>query len=263
MHLAELTKLLDDVFLPGQFSDACHNGLVIPGNEQVSRLLVGVSLTRALIERALALKAEALLVHHGVFLSGNWSIPPAISPWVQDLVRHGISLFCFHLPLDAHAEFSHNRYLIDLLDAADVEALSAYGLLADLKTPLTIEQILQRLPTQDWAAALPVRSFELPVGLEWNRGRWLYRNGSDPIGRLAVVSGRGGGEIAAAAAAEAKLLISGEISEYHPEQASILGISLIAIGHNLSERGGLLRLGEWLKKVTPLDISFFFEDNPL
>lgn len=263
MRLSELVSLLDDLFLPGQFSDGCHNGLVIPGKERVSRMLVAVSLNRTLIERAVEMKAEALLVHHGIFLSGNWFVPPGISAWVNRLMRNGISLFCYHLPMDAHAEFSHNRYLIDRLGVEDVDAFSPYGLVGNLPTPLGLEQILQRLPAQAWAADAAPRSFDISAPLQWNAGRWICSSGPDPVRRVAVVSGRGGGEINAAAAAGAQLLVSGEISEHLPEQASVLGINLIALGHYLSETGGLMRLGEWLKKVTRLDISFFFEDNPL
>jgi len=263
MLLAELVNMLDDLFLPSQFSDACHNGLVIPGKDRVKQMLLGVSLNRALIDRAVHTKAEAVLVHHGVFISGNWSIPSSIRSWVESLIHHKISLFCYHLPMDAHLEFSHNRYLLDSLSVKDAEAFSPYGLIGDLPVSLDIDQVLKRLPAQKWGSDLPPFPINLPVSLQWDKGRWISRSGTDQIHRVAAASGRGGNDINAAAAAGAQLLITGEMSEHHPELASLLGINLIAVGHYLSEKGGLIRLGEWLKKVTCLDVSFFFEDNPL
>lgn len=263
MLLAELVNLLDDLFLPGQFNDSCHNGLVIPGRKTVDRLLMGVSLNRALIERAAASRADALLVHHGVFLSGNWMVPEAIAPWVRTLIQHDLSLFCYHLPMDAHAEFSHNRYLMDRLGAENIEAFSPYGLIADLALPISLGEALQRLPVQDWAQGQPIRHFGISPRLQWNAGRWVCADGPDTIRKVAVASGRGGSEISAAAQAGAQLLISGEISEHIPEQAAILGINMIAMGHYLSEIGGVIRLGEWLKKVTRLELTIHLEDNPL
>jgi putative NIF3 family GTP cyclohydrolase 1 type 2 len=80
---------------------------------------------------------------------------------------------------------------------------------------------------------------------------------------VAVVSGRGGSELELAAAAGADLFITGEISEHHPELAAIHRIGLIALGHGLSETGGLVRLGDWLRKMTPLEVGLAPLDNPL
>lgn len=263
MHLHELSALLDDIFLPGQFNDSCHNGLVIPGKEQVDSLLLGVSLNRGLIERALEIRADALLVHHGIFLNGNWSLPKSIMSWVAPLIRHDLSLFAYHLPLDAHGEFSHNRYLIDLLEAVNIDAFTPYGLIGDLPEPMNMQQILSRLPAHNWAEKMTAKAMKRSPVLDWDQGRWVCGSGPGTLNRVAVCSGRGGGELQAAAAAGAQLLITGEISEYHPEQAGILGISLIGLGHNLSETGGLWNLGNWLKKVTRLHITHMLEDNPL
>ncbi len=263
MLLTELVNLLDDLFLPGQFNDSCHNGLVIAGRKEVDHLLLGVSLNRAVINRAIECKADALLVHHGIFHAGNWMIPEAISPWVRTLIQHDVSLFCYHLPMDAHAEFSHNRYLMDKIGAENIEAFSAYGLIGDLRNPLNMREILGRLPVQEWTEGLSTRSFDISSRLEWNAGRWVCSDGPEAIRRVAVVSGRGGTDINAAAQSGAHLLISGEISEHLPELAAILRINMIALGHYLSEIGGLIRLGEWLKKVTRLELSLHREENPL
>jgi len=50
-----------------RFDDYCPNGLQVEANSQVRRLLTGVTACQALIDEAVAWKADLLLVHHGFF----------------------------------------------------------------------------------------------------------------------------------------------------------------------------------------------------
>lgn len=263
MQLADLVSLLDDQFLPEQFEDGCHNGLVVPGGQEVHRMLLGVSLTRDLVDRAVEQKAQALLVHHGIFQSGPWFMPSTIFPVVKQLMNSDISLFAYHLPMDAHPEFSHNRSLAEALGAEKLETLGAYGLITQLPRPLTLDEVIDRLPEQKWADDLGVRRISGMPGMEWNQGQWICRYGPDPVRYVALVSGKGGGELDLAVSAGAELLVTGEISGHHPELAALRGINLISLGHELSETGGLQRLGEWLRKATSLDVMISEPSNPL
>ncbi len=67
--IAELDRLLE----PQAFRDYCPNGLQVPGREEVSKVVTGVSASAELFERAIAAKADLIVVHHGLF----WGSTPA------------------------------------------------------------------------------------------------------------------------------------------------------------------------------------------
>ncbi len=55
------------------FKDYCPNGLQIEGAENITNIVSGVSANLALIERAIDENADAIFVHHGIFLAGRRS----------------------------------------------------------------------------------------------------------------------------------------------------------------------------------------------
>ena len=95
-----------------RFKDYGPNGLQVEGRTEVTRLVSGVTASRALIDAAIDAGADAILVHHGLFWRGQ---DGRLTGWLAERVRrlmaHGINLFAYHLPLDAHAEFGNNAQL--------------------------------------------------------------------------------------------------------------------------------------------------------
>src|SRR3954471_16912474 len=71
-HIHELIADLDGLLQPAGFRDLGPNGLQVPGAPEVTHLVTGVSARRALCERAVALNAQLVLVHHGLF----WDFQP-------------------------------------------------------------------------------------------------------------------------------------------------------------------------------------------
>ena len=67
MKLTELTSVLNEELIPSQFRDYCPNGLQVEGKTEVRRLATGVTACEALIDKAIAWQADAILVHHGFF----------------------------------------------------------------------------------------------------------------------------------------------------------------------------------------------------
>ena len=57
----------DDLLEADRFRDYCPNGLQVEGNDQVSKIVSGVTASQALIDAAIDAQADALLVHHGYF----------------------------------------------------------------------------------------------------------------------------------------------------------------------------------------------------
>src|SRR5215213_3458489 len=96
VHISEVIAFLDGLLDPGAFEDYGPNGLQIPApptRETVTKVITGVSAQRELIERAVALEAQLVLVHHGLF----WDFLPAgltptLAERVRPLFRHDIGL---------------------------------------------------------------------------------------------------------------------------------------------------------------------------
>ena len=83
-RIASIVAALDELLEPGSFADLGPNGLQVPGGEEARRVVTGVSAQRELIERAVELDAQLLLVHHGLF----WDFhPTGLSPVLAGRLR--------------------------------------------------------------------------------------------------------------------------------------------------------------------------------
>jgi len=230
------------------FKDYCPNGLQVEGERPVGRLVTGVTASQALIDAAVSERADAVLVHHGYFWKGE---PPCLvgikGRRIRSLMRAGVSLLAFHLPLDAHPRLGNNRQLARVLDIADPEpSTSAEGLLWRGRLP-------RPMPAGDFAKlaarALGRAPLHIPV-----RER--------PIESLAWCTGAAQGLIEQAADLGVDGFLSGEISEQTPHQARELGLDYFAAGHHATERYGVQALGAHLAERFGLEHRFLDLENP-
>ena len=108
----EIHTALDTLLQPERFKDYCPNGLQVEGGQHVQKMVSGVTASLALIEAAIAVEADTLLVHHGLFWRGQ---DGRVVGWMRQrlalLLAHNINLFAYHLPLDAHSELGNNAQL--------------------------------------------------------------------------------------------------------------------------------------------------------
>lgn len=229
------------------FEDYCPNGLQLDaGRPQIQRLVTGVTASLALIEAAGKAGADLLLVHHGYFWRGEPAPLTGVKGRrVRHLVRAGINLMAYHLPLDAHPELGNNRTLGDLLQIEAPRPLA--GGLA-------------------WQGEL---ADESPAGLAGRIARALGREpllipaGERPIRRVGWCTGAAQGMIVEAAAAGLDAFISGEVSESTTHLARELGIHYLAAGHHATERYGVQALGRHLAERFDLEHRFIDDDNPV
>ena len=113
----KLETVLNHLLEPHAIKDYCPNGLQVEGRERIRKVVTGVTASQALIDAAVAADADAILVHHGYFWSGE---PAQITGMkqrrIKTLLAHDINLFAYHLPLDVHPEVGNNAQLAKLLD---------------------------------------------------------------------------------------------------------------------------------------------------
>jgi putative NIF3 family GTP cyclohydrolase 1 type 2 len=112
----DLLQAFDGLLQPERFKDYGPNGLQVEGKEQIARVVSGVTASKALIEAAIAARADAIFVHHGLFWRGQ---DGRVTGWMklrlQLLLAHDINLFAYHLPLDAHPQWGNNAQLGQML----------------------------------------------------------------------------------------------------------------------------------------------------
>ena len=252
MNNLQLEKLLNEKLQPQQIKDYCPNGLQVEGTAEIKRIVTGVTASQALINKAVELKADALLVHHGFFWKGEQeAIRGMKGKRIRTLIKNDINLLGYHLPLDIHPELGNNAKLAELLEI-DVEGgleghPQSVAMFGRFKTPMTgsefaakIDQVLNRKPLH----IAPENADKMIETVGWCTG-----GGQDYI------------ELAAAQGIDA--FISGEISERTTYSAREQAIHYFAAGHHATERYGVKALGEWLAKEHGLDVEFIDIDNPV
>src|SRR3954449_7686174 len=123
----DLIAALDELLQPAAFRDLGPNGLQVPGAREVARVVTGVSAQRELSERAVALGAQLVLVHHGLFWRFHpTGLTPLLAERLRPLFKHDINLAAYHLPLDAHPELGNNALLARALGCHELRPFGMY-----------------------------------------------------------------------------------------------------------------------------------------
>jgi dinuclear metal center YbgI/SA1388 family protein len=248
MEREQLRLWLDELLETARFRDYCPNGLQVEGRADIRRLVCGVTASQALLDEAVARRADAVLVHHGWFWKGEDGRVTGIRKRrLATLLAADINLFAYHLPLDAHAELGNNAQLAARL------GWQVSGRFAEQDIGF-----LGSLPAAAPAAAV-AESLEARLG----RAVLLVGDPQRRVERLAWCSGGAQGWFEQAIAAGADCYVSGEISEQTFHLARESGVPYIAAGHHATERFGIQALGERLAAEFGLECEFVDLDNPV
>jgi dinuclear metal center YbgI/SA1388 family protein len=245
MDRNELAGYLDRLLDCGRFRDYCPNGLQVEGRAGIRRIVCGVSASLTLLQAALAANADAVLVHHGWFWRGEDGRVTGIRrARLKSLLENDLSLFAYHLPLDAHPEFGNNAQLARRLGWA-VEG--RFG-----------EQDVGFLGRAEGSA----QEVADRLALELGRLPLLVGDAGRRVERIAWCSGGAQGYFEQAIAAGADLYVSGEISEQTTHLAQESGVPFIAAGHHATERYGVQALGAHLAERFGIECRYVELDNP-
>jgi dinuclear metal center YbgI/SA1388 family protein len=122
-RIAHLIDAIDELLEPAAFVDLGPNGLQVPGADEIGRVVTGVSARLALIERAIELDAQLVLVHHGLFWDFHpTGLTPVLARRLRLLFRSDVALAGYHIPLDAHPVLGNNALLAERLGCERHEA---------------------------------------------------------------------------------------------------------------------------------------------
>lgn len=251
ISLETVVQDLTTLLRPDDFRDYCPNGLQVEGKSQIIKLLSGVTASQALIDAAIAEKADALLVHHGYFWQGEKAEITGIKRQrIQALLENEISLLAYHLPLDAHPQYGNNAQLGTLLDFKITDELfpkfkSKVGVRGELINPCSPTELVKHLQNK-----LKREPFHVP-------GK------SEVINTIAWCTGSAQQYIETAHDSGVDAYLSGEISEQTVHFAREAGIHYFAAGHHATERYGVQAVGEYLAQKYSIEHVFIDIDNPV
>ena len=244
----ELERYLHTLLAVERFKDYGPNGLQIEGRAQVRRIVSGVTASLALIDAAVDEGADAILVHHGLFWRGQ---DGRLVGWLAERVRramaHGINLFAYHLPLDAHAEFGNNAQLGLRL------GLSADGRFG--------EQDLGFAAPAGENSSLPLLAARVQAALG-GRAPLVLAGDGRALRRIGWCTGGAQGYFEDAIAAGVDAFLTGEISEPQAHLARETGVAFLACGHHATERFGAPALGAHVAERFGLEHRFIEIENP-
>jgi dinuclear metal center YbgI/SA1388 family protein len=238
-HAAELLDL-------ASFPDYGPQGMQVAGAEEVTKIACAVSSSLDLFQRAAAVEAQIVLVHHGLL----WDNEPRVVDThvrrrLEALFAADLTLAAYHLALDAHPEVGNNALLARELGLAKDEPFASIGRAGRLAASEPLEAFLAR-----------VRERIAPEPL-------VFAEGPDQVERVAIVSGGGGRYLPEAAAAGYDLFLTGEPEEPSLHLARELGITFVAAGHYATERLGVQALAARLAERFDLEWEFIELPNPV
>lgn len=246
----ELIDYLDD-YLDAVGDDYGPNGLQVEGAPEIDKIVTGVSSCVELFERAEAVGAQAVMVHHGIF----WHGMPYPLTGVQyrraaALIRGGMNLIAYHLPLDRHPEVGNNAIAIKQFGLTDREPFAEakgnpVGFSGRFPEPIPLRDLLSRC-------------FQV-----YGQEPLAFTHGPDPVSTVGILSGSAQKELYRAIDAGLDAFITGEATEWVMNLAKEAGIHYLAAGHYATERLGIRALGEHVARRFGVAVEFVDVPNPV
>lgn len=246
----KLGQFLNEVLVADQYEDYGPNGLQIEGRKEIKKIAYAVSATQASIEQAIKEKADALIVHHGLFwkFHGVRALKGAFGKRVMPLVRSEMNLYGYHLPLDGHIEYGNAACLARKLELENLRPFGErkgmpLGVQGQFKTPQKPESLKQKLSeilSHDILHAAP-KEIEM-------------------IASMGIITGGANSEWACAQELGLDSYLTGEMSEHDWHESKEGGVHMFAGGHNATEQFGVQALKDLIEKE--FGVAGFYIPSP-
>jgi dinuclear metal center YbgI/SA1388 family protein len=253
VHLRDVVSFLDTTLEAERFRDYAPNGLQVEGAPEVDTVVCGVSVNLALLERAVELGADLVVVHHGLIWGGGLGhVGGPTARRLRLLLGNDLSLAAYHLPLDKHPRLGNNVGLADAIGLGlerdwfgDVRGV-ALGLAGAWAAPITRAEAVARIGAGVCGGQEP---------------RFVFPFGPEVVRKVGLCTGAASDLLEAAAGAGCDLYLTGELAERAGDLARELQITLVSAGHYATEIFGPRRLADELRARFP-DLTCHFVPIP-
>jgi len=244
MERDELIAYLDSYLRVKEIEDSSQNGLQVEGPEMVSKVAFAVDGCQAAFERSVAIGAQLLIVHHGLFWDRPLRLVGPLFRRIRTLIEGGCGLYGVHLPLDFHPEVGNNAELARLLELTEVRAFGEYhgheiGVGGLLDPPLPLDALAGRLAQV--TGEPPVR---------------VLAYGPGEASRVGCISGGAAFLMDQVAGAGFDTFVTGEASHSYFHSAAEYGLNVIYGGHYATETLGVKALARHLREKFGLETHF-------
>jgi dinuclear metal center YbgI/SA1388 family protein len=251
MQLQQLSDFCADYLRVSEFKDYCPNGVQVESDGEVKSVVSGVTASLDLIEAAVDLKADTLLVHHGYFWKGeSQAITGFKARRIRALIKNNLNLLAYHLPLDAHPVVGNNAQIANIM-GWEVQGTFASVGIHDIVFHTTLP------------SAISLHELTKAIANKLNTTPLSLSAGDRPIKRIAWCTGAAQSYIDQAADRGFDVFISGEVSENTFHYAKECGIHYIAAGHHATERYGVQALGRLISGKFGLKHQYIDIPNPV
>lgn len=241
--LQELLEALNAYLKVNEFKDYGPNGLQIEGKKEIKKIAFSESCTQNVIEEALFQKADALIVHHGLFWDKQSLVMEGVlKKRVKTILEHDLNLLAYHLPLDAHKEVGNNFLTLEALGVKNLTPFDGIGAKGDIH--LSKEMWIKKVET-----VFDVKPIIPPCDLT-------------TIKKVACVTGGAHSSLRSYDMKEVDCLITGTCDEWVYEYAKESNKLFIPLGHYRSETIGIKALMLWVKRQFGVETCFIEKSNP-
>ncbi|HHU18472.1 MAG: Nif3-like dinuclear metal center hexameric protein [Anaerovoracaceae bacterium] len=204
------------------------------GNNEVSRVLVALEITKSLIAEAMMKGVDFIITHHPLLFNKIDQVDnnDIIGNYIIDLVKADISVYSAHTTFD-EAFGGNNEYLADLIGLSRVRKINNRqiygrdqnreyipGRIGEFQEPITMEDACKLVEN-----ALNVKGELRTVG-----------NSNKIIRTVGLCTGAGGDTLVAAIKNGCDLFISSDIKHHEAQIAKESDVCLIDAGHYATEQ---------------------------
>ena len=239
MKISDVIEYTEQI-APYDTADEWDNVGLLAGDEDadVSRVLLALDITPAVIEEAAEKGAQLIISHHPVIFEPLRSLDPAEPPYM--LAKSGIAALCLHTNLD-RAEQGVNTALAAALQLRNIRLFPEDCILTGL---------LVAPSTADRFAAFIKEKLNAP-DVRYTPGR---------VTRVAVSSGGGGAGVELYKKYGFDAFVTGELKHHNYNYAVSHGIAAFDAGHFSTEDVVIKPLRDMLAEALP-DAEFIISER--
>ena len=245
--LQDITDYLDRELKIAEIPDypGAINGLQLENNGEVLKVAAAVDASLPVFEKAVAEGVGLLIVHHGMFWQGASPVTGAIYRKLRLAMESNMALYSAHIPLDVHPEWGNNAILAGKIGMQDARCFFDWkgiklGMCQEMD--MSLDELKARV--------------ELAVG----GAAHLCAGGGARAGKVGVITGGAGSEVAAIARSGIQTFVTGEGPHWSYSLAEELGINVIYAGHYATETFGVCSVVEHLNERFGVETCFV--DHP-
>lgn len=210
--------------------------LVGDPNAQVSRALIALDITPAVVEEAASMNANLVISHHPVIFHPIKALSPQDIPY--QLASRGVAALCCHTNLDLSPVLGVNVALASRLGLRNIKAEDVFG-----------EECV--LFSGELDAPMEPAAFARMVGERLDAKGVRYIPGERPVRKVFLCGGAGGEYAGFAATRGGDAYVTGEARHHEALEAARTGLTTVVAGHYETEKPFGEFLASYLRKRFP------------